>query len=244
MPSGTVDGLGDASTITVTYQFTPTGGSWNPGLNGTYSVSLNSSVSDLAGNATVAGSIGTFQVHAVSAGVIAATPGGSGVSAWNGVSWTPLTNGLPAGIYSPVVLASNASGDAVATFAGNGAPAGIWFWNGTIWSQINTMNASVLALSSTDTVVADFAGTGVWEYNGSSWSNIKTNDATLLGIGKNGVIVANFNGAGVWLYNGSSWAQINTLNADVLAIASDTNTIAADFAGSGVSSYAAGAGRR
>ena len=130
------------------------------------------------------------------------TPGGAGVSEWNGVSWSLLTNGL-SGTYNPVVLASNASGDAVATFAGT---SGVWFWNGTIWTQIDTRNASVLALLNTNTVVADFAGTGVWEYNGSSWSNIKTIDATLLGIGNGGVIVANLSTTGVCDYNGSSWA--------------------------------------
>ena len=74
----------------------------------------------------------------------------------------------------------------------------------------------------------------------SSWSNIKTIDATLLGIGNGGVIVANLSTTGVWHYNGSSWAQINTLNADVLTIASDTNAIAGDFAGSGVLGYVTG----
>ena len=109
-------------------------------------------------------------------------------------------------------------------------------WN-HLDADLRHATRSVLTMSNTNTVVADFAGTGVWEYNGSGWSNLNANDATLLGIGNNGVIVANLSSMGVWLYNGSSWSQINTVNADVLAIASDTNAIVGDFAGYGVYSY-------
>jgi hypothetical protein len=50
--SGNLDGLGDAQTITATYQFTPLGGSWAKAQNGLYSVALGGPVvTDTSGNA-------------------------------------------------------------------------------------------------------------------------------------------------------------------------------------------------
>src|SRR5262249_50948907 len=62
--SGSQDGKGDAQTITVTYQFTPPGGSWTVADDGTYTVKLISSPpEDLAGNAAAFGSVGSFTVN-------------------------------------------------------------------------------------------------------------------------------------------------------------------------------------
>jgi len=59
----TVDSPGDGSPRTVTYSITPPGGSWNNADNGTYFVSLQGSqITDTAGNAAIAGTLGTFDV--------------------------------------------------------------------------------------------------------------------------------------------------------------------------------------
>jgi hypothetical protein len=62
--SGATDGAGNAASFVVTYQITPPGGSWTVADDGTYSVNLGGgAVTDLAGNAVAAGSLGTFSVQ-------------------------------------------------------------------------------------------------------------------------------------------------------------------------------------
>jgi hypothetical protein len=64
--AGATDPLGDAPTITVTYQITPPGGSWTTADDGTYTVTLGGTpVTDLAGNAAAMGNEGTFTVNVV-----------------------------------------------------------------------------------------------------------------------------------------------------------------------------------
>ncbi|HWE39804.1 MAG TPA: choice-of-anchor Q domain-containing protein, partial [Isosphaeraceae bacterium] len=63
---GASDPLGDAATITVTYQITPPGGSWSTADDGTYTITLGGTpVTDLAGNAVAQGNVGTFTVNVV-----------------------------------------------------------------------------------------------------------------------------------------------------------------------------------
>ncbi len=62
--SGKKDSFGDAQTFTVTYKITPPGGAWTTADNGTYSIVVGGSpVTDLAGNAASAGTLGTFLVQ-------------------------------------------------------------------------------------------------------------------------------------------------------------------------------------
>ena len=63
-PSGVNDPLHDAVTETATYRLTPPGGSWSTAVSGTYSVILaGAPVTDLAGNAVPAGTLGEFAVQ-------------------------------------------------------------------------------------------------------------------------------------------------------------------------------------
>jgi hypothetical protein len=82
--SGTSDTIGNASSIVVTYQITPPGGSWTSTDNGTYTVSLGGgSVTDLAGNLGPSGTLGTFSVNVASvltATISGPTDGYSGVA--------------------------------------------------------------------------------------------------------------------------------------------------------------------
>ena len=61
-PSGSMDALGDASLLTVTYQITLPQGGWSTLPAGTYTVTPGGSVTDLAGNSAATGPAGTFSV--------------------------------------------------------------------------------------------------------------------------------------------------------------------------------------
>ena len=61
-PSGSMDALGDASLLTVTYQITLPQGGWSTLPAGTYAVTPGGSVTDLAGNSAATGPAGTFSV--------------------------------------------------------------------------------------------------------------------------------------------------------------------------------------
>jgi len=59
---GTTDGMGNAHSFIVTYQITPPGGAWASADNGIYTVTLGGgSVTDLAGNPTASGPLGTYR---------------------------------------------------------------------------------------------------------------------------------------------------------------------------------------
>jgi hypothetical protein len=94
--SGPQDGKGDAQTITVTYQFTPPGGSWTTADDGTYTIKLVSSPpKDLAGIAAASGSLGTFTVNLATLPTpvlphSASSPAPSASSARPGLNAAPL----------------------------------------------------------------------------------------------------------------------------------------------------------
>jgi hypothetical protein len=61
---GATDGAGNAGSFIVTYKFTAPGGTWKPASDGVYTVTLGGGpVTDLAGNALAAGTLGTFSVQ-------------------------------------------------------------------------------------------------------------------------------------------------------------------------------------
>jgi hypothetical protein len=93
MSSGVQDGMGDALTETVTYQFTPPGGDWSSAPNGTYTVSLSASPpTDLAGNAVAVGPLGAFTVTLGPKAASLALSGPSGATAGKGFLLTVQAN--------------------------------------------------------------------------------------------------------------------------------------------------------
>ena len=52
---------------------------------------------------------------------------------------------------------------------------GLWYYNGTSWSQISTNNPELLAAYN-GSLAADFGAYGLYSYDGSSWSQISTAD--------------------------------------------------------------------
>jgi hypothetical protein len=62
-PSDVTDSLGNGSTLTATYQFTPPSGNWGASPHGTYGVTLDGSpVTDLDNNSAPTGTLGSFNV--------------------------------------------------------------------------------------------------------------------------------------------------------------------------------------
>ena len=52
---------------------------------------------------------------------------------------------------------------------------GLYYYNGTSWSQISTNNPQWLAAYN-GSLVGDFGAYGLYSYNGSAWSQISTAD--------------------------------------------------------------------
>ncbi len=91
-PVGTPDAAGNAKAFVVTYQITPPTGSWTSADDGTYSITLGGApVTDLAGNAVAAGTLGTFTVSL------------QGTSIGTGAEVVAVKSTLPASTYGQSV---------------------------------------------------------------------------------------------------------------------------------------------
>jgi hypothetical protein len=85
--------------------------------------------------------------------------------------------------------------------------AGLWYWNGSAWSKINTASPASMVASGT-ILYANFTGYGLWKWNGNAWSQINpTIPASMVASGT--ILYANFTGYGLWKWNGNAWSQIN-----------------------------------
>jgi hypothetical protein len=86
---------------------------------------------------------------------------------------------------------------------------GLWQWNGSAWSQINTLSpASMVASGSM--LYGNFTGYGLWQWNGRAWRLINTLIPESM-VASGSILYANFTGYGLWQWNGSAWRLINTL---------------------------------
>jgi hypothetical protein len=116
-----------------------------------------------------------------------------------------------------------------ADFAGDG----LYSYNGTAWTYINSVHPSLIAASGS-TLYADFAGYGLYSYNGTTWTLINTvHPASMVASGS--TLYADFAGYGLYSYNGATWTYINSVHPTSMTASGDK--LYADFAGYGLYSY-------
>jgi hypothetical protein len=168
--------------------------------------------------------------------VVVAQFGNQGVWEFNRFqgTWVLLT---PA---NASLLASDALGDVVGVFPGNG----VWLFRpGTTWTKINGIDATVLTMNASGVVAAEFPGFGVGEFVPAfGWRSLTGANASLLSIDDNADVAGEFPGAGVWLFRpASGWTQLNGVDASLLAM-SPQGDVVANFHGFGVAEYSPATG--
>jgi len=115
---------------------------------------------------------------------------------------------------------------------------GMYYYNGTSWSQLSTNNPQWLTVYNGN-LAADFGATyGLYQYDGISWTQISTSDADNTGntmVAYNNGLAVDFGSLGLWYYNGTSWSQISTNNPQWLT--AYNGNLAVDFGTYGLYSY-------
>jgi hypothetical protein len=113
-----------------------------------------------------------------------------------------------------------------ATFTGFG----LYSWNGTIWTKINTIIPTKMVPSGTN-LYASFTGYGLYKWNGTAWTRINTSLPTNM-VATSTDLYASFTGYGLYKWNGTTWTRINTVLPTSMAI-KDTS-LYASFTGYGL----------
>ena len=112
----------------------------------------------------------------------------------------------------------------------NYGSAGLWLWDGSTWSQVNTGGAPTNIIASGPTLYAGYAGT-LWQWNGSAWTGINTalpNNMLVSG----SILYADYGSAGLWSWNGSAWTRINTVPPNNMLVSG--SILYADYGSAGL----------
>jgi hypothetical protein len=132
-------------------------------------------------------------------------------------------------------LGANIVGTSNDEIIGDLAIQGLWYWNGTSWIQLTTVEPEGLTAANFDVdsaleIAADFGSLGLWIWNDGVWSEITgLNPEGLIAARLAGTspaaLIADFGKVGVWKWEGGSWSQLTGGNAQEM--------IAADLDGDG-----------
>ncbi|MCP4668998.1 MAG: hypothetical protein GY849_21895, partial [Deltaproteobacteria bacterium] len=153
-----------------------------------------------------------------------------GLLEYDGAIWTQLSS-LDADNSGNTMVAYG--GGMAADFGANG----LWHYNGTGWTQINTNDPQRL-LAYDNTLVGDFGGIGLWKYDGGTWTQLTPFNADNSGntmVAYGGGMAVDFGVDGLWHYNGSTWTQLHSYNPQWL-MAYD-NVLVGDFGTIGLWQY-------
>lgn len=107
---------------------------------------------------------------------------------------------------------------------------GIWQWDMGVWSQLNTVNPTLMAASGA-TLYADFAGLGLYKLEYGNWTQINAAHPVSM-TASDTTLYADFAGLGLYSWNGTTWTQINTVHPASMVAAG--TTLYADFADYGL----------
>jgi len=110
---------------------------------------------------------------------------------------------------------------------------GIWKWDLGTWTQLNTVNPTMMAASGT-TLFADFAASGLASWNGTAWTNINPVHPASMVVADT-TLYADFADYGLYSWNGTTWTLINPVHPASMTAAG--STLYADFAAYGLYSW-------
>ena len=99
-----------------------------------------------------------------------------------------------------------------ATFTGQG----LYSWNGTTWTRISSVPASMVASGSN--LYATWTGQGLYSWNGSAWTRISSVPASMVASSSN--LYATWTGQGLYSWNGNAWTRISSVPASMVASSS------------------------
>ena len=107
---------------------------------------------------------------------------------------------------------------------------GLYHWNGSIWSQLNSVIPTNMVVSGTD-LYASFTGYGLYKWNGSAWTSLTNLIPTNMVVSGTD-LYASFTGYGFYKWNGSAWTSLtNLIPTNMVVSGSD---LYASFTGSGL----------
>ncbi|MGO9136796.1 MAG: hypothetical protein ACLQBC_03890 [Syntrophales bacterium] len=142
------------------------------------------------------------------------------------ITWQDSRNGN-ADIYAQKVLSDGTLSTLLyAEFAG----AGIWEWNGTIWSQVTPYNPDFMSAAGS-LLYGSFAGNGIWEWNGTTWSQVTSYNPQFMSA-SGSLLYGSFAANGIWEWDGTTWSQVTPFNPDFMSAAG--SLLYGSFAGNGI----------
>ena len=107
---------------------------------------------------------------------------------------------------------------------------GLCQWNGSAWTRIASVPASIVA--SVSSLYATWTGQGLYSWNGSAWTRIASVPASVVASGSN--LYATWTGQGLYSWNGTTWTRIASVPASVIASGS---SLYATWTGQGLYSW-------
>ena len=110
---------------------------------------------------------------------------------------------------------------------------GLYKWDGSAWSQLNTIVATDM-VASDSTLYVDFADYGLYSWNGTAWTQINAvHPASMTASGS--TLYVDFAAYGLYSWNGTTWTQINAVHPASMTAAG--STLYVDFAAYGFYSW-------
>jgi subtilisin family serine protease len=153
---------------------------------------------------------------------------GTSEAFWNGPSGAAPIHAY-SGSYRDIFVLKLTESSLYTNFAGYG----LYKWDGTAWSQLNTIvPASMVASGSV--LYSNFTGYGLYSWNGTAWTQINTVYPESM-VTSGSLLYADFAGYGLYTWNGTTWIQINTVHP--ASMVASGSVLYANFAGYGLYKY-------